>query len=431
MENEVIEQKRSYITGIIGAIIGGLIATIPWVLVYVYGNMMLSLLAVIIAAGEFYGYKLFKGKIDNKLPAIIMVLAIIIVTIVTLLIIPAMLLGKENMQVSFDTIKLLYSYNDFAGALFKDYVISVVFTVLGASVITSNIKKQLQKEEGDIKLDLSNKEEIMKQKQEAINLLKPIFERYNATNKETTMTKEEVLAEVEDKNAKVQFNYLANFGIIKKVKGRFYYCEENEKNIKANSSTGKICAIIIALGVIVIGISLIFGDNTTKIQPNGNDDVGFSISQDWEVLNEYNEESGWTYYKYINNLGTALENVQSSDGTIDYTKYPARIGVAYDTEPLEEGYNSIDELKTTLEEYIKEELVPEEYNMETITTEKGYSAIKAKIKYTSYPEEIDYLYYIYKDGKLGYITATTFNMDDDKELETASMKILNSFEWKN
>ena len=57
MENEVVAKKTSYFTGIIGALIGGIIASIPWVLVYVYGNMMLSLLAVLIAAGEFYGYK--------------------------------------------------------------------------------------------------------------------------------------------------------------------------------------------------------------------------------------------------------------------------------------------------------------------------------------------------------------------------------------
>ena len=66
MEDNV-KKEGSYLTGIIGAIIGGAIATIPWVLAYVYGNVMLSLLAVLIGAGEFYGYKIFRGKIDKKL----------------------------------------------------------------------------------------------------------------------------------------------------------------------------------------------------------------------------------------------------------------------------------------------------------------------------------------------------------------------------
>ena len=64
VENNTAEKTKTqlsgnYITGIIGLILGGLIATIPWILVYVYGDMMFSVLSVFIAAGEFYGYKLF------------------------------------------------------------------------------------------------------------------------------------------------------------------------------------------------------------------------------------------------------------------------------------------------------------------------------------------------------------------------------------
>ena len=59
---------KNYVLGVIGSIIGALIATLPWILMYIYGEMMLSLLAILIAFGAFYGYKLFKGKIDKKLP---------------------------------------------------------------------------------------------------------------------------------------------------------------------------------------------------------------------------------------------------------------------------------------------------------------------------------------------------------------------------
>ena len=84
MEDNV-KKEGSYLTGIIGAIIGGAIATIPWVLAYVYGNVMLSLLAVLIGAGEFYGYKIFRGKIDKKLPIV---------------------LSKEEMQELLDSIEI-------------------------------------------------------------------------------------------------------------------------------------------------------------------------------------------------------------------------------------------------------------------------------------------------------------------------------------
>lgn len=94
-----------------------------------------------------------------------------------------------------------------------------------------------------------------------------------------------------------------------------------------------------------------------------------SMEGDWNTLNEYSQDNGWTYYKYISNEDASYENVQSKDGTVDYTKYPARIGVAYDTEVSEESYNSIGDLEDILESYIKEELRPEEYNMEITTTQ--------------------------------------------------------------
>ena len=142
-ENVIKKAQGSYLTGIIGAIIGGTIATIPWVLMYVYGGMMLSILAALIAAGEFYGYKLLKGKMSKGLPAILMVLALVIVTVATLVVIPGLLIQKEGLNVSKANIEKLYSNEEFATAIMKDFVISVIFTILGASIITSNVKKQL------------------------------------------------------------------------------------------------------------------------------------------------------------------------------------------------------------------------------------------------------------------------------------------------
>ena len=245
-ENVIKKAQGSYLTGIIGAIIGGTIATIPWVLMYVYGGMMLSILAALIAAGEFYGYKLLKGKMSKGLPAILMVLALVIVTVATLVVIPGLLIQKEGLNPSVANIKKLYSNEEFATAIMKDFVISVVFTILGASIITSNIKKQLANaEEGkEIKLDLNNTEENLKMKKEAIELVKPIFVKYEATSKEKAMMKEEVLAEIEieNQNAKQVFSYLQQSGIVKKYKGKYYYSEENENkqiNPKKNSTWKK------------------------------------------------------------------------------------------------------------------------------------------------------------------------------------------------
>lgn len=266
-----------------------------------------------------------------------------------------------------------------------------------------------------------------KLKQDAINLIKPIFKRYNATDKENTMTKEEVLAEIEDKNEQKYFNYLKKLDIIQKVKGRYYYNAENEKNIKTKASIGKTLVIAVIVILAIVGMALILGKSASTVATISNDDVRYEIGTDWITWTEYDEEYGWSYFKYISGV-PSTENNEIVD-EFDYSIYPAIIAVSYDKENTG-VYNSISELKTVLETYIEGDLLPEEYNINIVVTEKGYSALRTKIKFTSEPEELDYYYYIYNDGKIAYVSGITYNMDDEDELESAIIDIVNSFEWK-
>lgn len=136
---------KNYLLGIIGALIGGIVATIPWILMYVYGSMMFSALAIIIAWTALKGYRLLKGKEDKSLPIIITVVSIISVSLATLVIIPLAMLAKEGFQVSFSNLQLLYKSSEFVGAIMKDFVIAVVFTILGISGIVGNLKAEVKK----------------------------------------------------------------------------------------------------------------------------------------------------------------------------------------------------------------------------------------------------------------------------------------------
>lgn len=152
-----MSEQKNYFTGIIGAFLGGLVFTIPWILLYVYANMIYSLLAVLVAIGSLLGYQLFKGKVDKKLPIIITVISLLAITIATLVIIPILLLLKENIIATIPNIKLLYSESSFLSAIMRDYAISIVFTILGISGVIASIKKQINDGEVDkIKIDLSN-----------------------------------------------------------------------------------------------------------------------------------------------------------------------------------------------------------------------------------------------------------------------------------
>lgn len=131
------------ILGIIGALVGGMIATIPWILVYIYGNMMFSALAIIIAFVALKGYQFCKGKQDKYLPIIISVVSIISVSVATLIIIPLAILSKNGYDVSFYNLKILYNSSKFTSAILRDYIIAVLFTVLGISGIIKNLKLQV------------------------------------------------------------------------------------------------------------------------------------------------------------------------------------------------------------------------------------------------------------------------------------------------
>lgn len=220
-----MENQKNYILGFIGGLLGGFIATIPWILMYVYGNMILSLLAIVIALGVLKGYQLFKGKVDSKLPVIIIVISIICVTVSTLIIIPLLLINKEGQVVSIDNLKILYDYQPFVDAIIKDYIISLIFTFLGISGVVANVRKQISEgTKENIKVEFTNQ-----QFKENKELIKQEFLKLNATDKNSAVEKEQILSELEIINAKEIFNNLRLQGIIKKHNKKYYFSLKEEK----------------------------------------------------------------------------------------------------------------------------------------------------------------------------------------------------------
>lgn len=438
MEEEVIKKEENgrYLIGIIGAVIGGIIATIPWILMYVYGNVMLSMLAAIIAGGEFLGYKICKGKIDKKLPIIIMIIAVIIVIVTTLAIIPVLLIQKEGLPVSVTNVQKLYGSSEFSTAIIRDCIISVVFTILGTSVVTSTIKKQLENNDGkEVKLQFNNNENINKMIKESIEELKPIFEKYEATTPDKAMMKEEVLAEIsEDKGAKIRFNYLKQIGLIKKYKGKYYYSKEvetnPEKRQKKYAKNFITFIIVIIIGVILLAI--LGWDDPNLLQSSEkinykDSNISFQIAGNWKQINtQYSQYV--QYYKYINTFPDLNQQTNKTQEE-NYSSYPAILVVTYeqiDTTTIK----SIEDVKTTLEETInKFEEKPDNVEMNISKTANNYDMLKVKLVFNSEPQEIMYNYYILTGDKLARIIAESYSLEDDKEIESTANDVCNTFEW--
>lgn len=249
-----MEERKNYMVGVIGALIGGLIASIPWILMYVYGEMILSALAIIIALGALKGYQLLKGKIDGKLPTIIIIVSVICVTISTLLIIPCLLMAKEGMEVNVENLERLYRYNKFSNAIMKDYIVSLLFTFLGVGGVVKSIRKQVYEGKEEIKIDFNN---TLNNEQKEI--IKNTFIKQNALDKYHAVPKENILSELESSDLKLLFNTLKNQQIIKKYKGKYYYSVQNEKSVLRRFLIlyAKIMAIVILITFLIVLLFII------------------------------------------------------------------------------------------------------------------------------------------------------------------------------
>ena len=155
-KKEKIKVKNNYFLGIIGAILGGVVASIPWILVYVYGNLMLSALSILIPVGIFYGYKLFGGRTTKALPTIVVIISILITILTMLVLMPIFLIQSQGATINFSNIKYLYGNMNLLEGKTLDIVIAIIFTIFGAYIISAIIKKKIANEN----IEINNSEDL-------------------------------------------------------------------------------------------------------------------------------------------------------------------------------------------------------------------------------------------------------------------------------
>ncbi len=246
---EKIEKKENgYLVGILGSLLGGLIATLPWILLYVYAEMMYSYLALLIAVGALKGYELCRGKIDKKLPFIIGIVSVFSITVATLVIIPNLLLVQEAGATSLRAFKALYSYDAFKEAMIHDYIFSLLFTFIGAGGVIMSIRQQVKS--GKKKIDLSAN--MMKPSDEDMASIKDIFEKRKAYDVDHKIEKDEFMKLVKDKG--VTLNFMLSKGFVVYKKGGYYYSMDAEAH--PNRKQTKI--VLITFGVLFGVMALLF-----------------------------------------------------------------------------------------------------------------------------------------------------------------------------
>ena len=307
--------EKSYAKGILGAILGGLVASLPWILAYVYGNMIIAALAIIIAIGALKGYQILNGKVDKKLPIIIAIISLLCVTISTLVIIPLLLLLKEGVGASLTNLELLYSDSEFFAALMGDYIVSILFTILGMSGVIKTIKTEIEnsKDKDNIKVEIGNGTKQDREKIIQYFLTKNAVDANTATEiEETAELNENALASL-----------IQNAVIVKKGDKYYYSFENDEKNKKAEKKSAIFVGIFIA---ILVGLMVFFGlsdskENEIDTSYRAPKDITFEISDQYIEHTEEGTVNEW-YYLHKNDIagGTGSIYVSYFEGELTFDK---------------------------------------------------------------------------------------------------------------
>lgn len=290
MEEEV---KNKYVIGTIGALIGAIIGSVPWILSYVFANMIYAILSVVIAVCAFYGYKLTKAKIDKKLPVILSVVSFIAITITMLVAIPLIYMAKEEVPLSFENFIVIYRIEEVSSVILTDYVISLIFCALVMGGIIYNLNKQIKHgiKDKDIKIITQSVENEMFSKED-IERARDVFERNDALSKKHTITKELIVEDLQrefgqEKGSKI-FEYLKIEGVIKKKSNKYYFSEkaQNSPYYRYEFTNVKIFIIVVIIAAAIAALMYF-----TKTYPGRQDETTINDIAQGEVISSYTIEN--------------------------------------------------------------------------------------------------------------------------------------------
>lgn len=397
--------KKNYLLGILGALIGGLIATIPWVLVYVYANMIYSILAIFVAIGALKGYQIFKGTVDKKLPIIIIVISLLSITIATLLIIPCLLMIKEDIAISIANLKLIYSNNDFITAMTRDFIISIVFTCLGISGVISSIKKQIamQTDSDQIKIDLSNGNSKKER-----DKIKNIFLEKNATS-------EEMAINIDEENiSESALNYLISKKIVLTIADKYYYSLEEEKKSKRKNIIISVVSILCL--ALLLGVGIFLGNDSSKDTKNDKD-LNTKIENIKVTKTYFNYEVPDNYKEYRITTGSGGWNYVPKKDLSGKSGY---IEVYSMSSPIKYSEKWENNVKKNFEKDYDGEVLETNY----FKTSNGLDVSNFEVKLEDYT---DHVYYIFGDKRVGIIEIIDYDKYDS--LKEDGKKVVESFTW--
>lgn len=401
------------IKGIIGALLGALIFSIPWVIVYVYLNYILSILALLIAYGSLLFYKKFGGVITKKTSVLITISSLLAITVSTFLIMPILLIAKEGNGLDLSYLEVLYASKEFTSALTHDYIISVIFTFLGIGGIIANINKEAYTNEIDTS-SATPEEDITKATlEEQIKYIEKIYEKYDAFSKEKAVPSNVITLDLSNKVS--LFYKMKKLGyIVTSSFNKTYFDKDaldNPVKAKRNAKSSTLkpilltILIIIVLGFVLIIVSPEEEDNDIDPDNNITEKLYTYGNISLTLPNTFKEDNRYTDYKTYSNY--------------DVDSYVFQIMLDENTYSKEE-YTTSKEYYEAYIEYLKESFNIIETGESSLNSYQEYKVLSSSIEY---PDEHYYTFITFDENNVYTILYFT----SIEEINLSKEEYLNNF----
>lgn len=357
-------KKSSYVTGIIGAILGAIICSLPWILTSVYLNIMIGYLGLIIGIGALKGYQLLNGKPTKKLPVIIISISIIVALFNSFVTIPMIQMSNEGIVASFNNLKYVYSLEGFLSDTIVNSLVTILFVVLGNIGLIASVKKQVSQgvDANDIEYNVS---ELNKKEKQAIV---DYFVEHEATDAEKAIP---IGYELDFNSVIVE--QFKNQGILEQVDDKFFLNVEKckaqiQKEKKAKQKNKKILIVSIVVVIVMfalVGLASLISDDENETDIYENDFISFEISNDYQV---YEEDGEWTV--------VAKNDLEGNNGYIFISVYD------FENDDIIDAIGEINSYYRNLEDV-------ESVKGEIYKTDNGYDAVRNNLVLSEYYDQIE------------------------------------------
>ena len=125
-------EQKNYAIGTIGALLGGMVAAIPWVIVQIFLERIAAILGYLIGLGAFKGYTLFKGRMGRATRWLVAAATLLSVVVAEFVIVAVIML-RNDLPVNEFTMRMLFANDELRNAWLRDLAMALFMALLGIS----------------------------------------------------------------------------------------------------------------------------------------------------------------------------------------------------------------------------------------------------------------------------------------------------------